>query len=45
MLAELDNIVDTVISAVEIGRELFERNAELRPARQMEFLLRLTWRR
>jgi TolB-like protein/Flp pilus assembly protein TadD len=37
LMAEFGSVVDAVNCAVEIQRELAERNAELRPARQMEF--------
>jgi TolB-like protein/class 3 adenylate cyclase/Tfp pilus assembly protein PilF len=37
LLAEFGSVVDAVNCAVEIQRELAERNAELPPARQMEF--------
>jgi TolB-like protein/class 3 adenylate cyclase/Tfp pilus assembly protein PilF len=37
LLAEFGSVVDSVNCAVEIQRELGERNAELTPARQMEF--------
>jgi adenylate cyclase len=37
LLAEFASVVDAVNCAVEIQRELAERNAELPPARQMEF--------
>jgi adenylate cyclase len=37
LLAEFGSVVDTVNCAVEIQQELSERNAELRPARQMVF--------
>jgi len=37
LLAEFGSVVDAVNCAVEIQRELAERNAELSPARQMEF--------
>ena len=37
LLAEFGSVVDGVNCAVEIQRELAERNAELPPARQMEF--------
>jgi adenylate cyclase len=37
LLAEFGSVIDAVNCAVEIQRELAERNAELPPARQMEF--------
>jgi len=37
LLAEFGSVVDAVNGAVEIQRELAERNADLPPARQMEF--------
>jgi hypothetical protein len=37
LLAEFGSVVDAVNCAVEIQRELSERNADLPPARQMEF--------
>ena len=37
LLAEFGSVVDAVNCAVEIQRELAERNAELPPAREMEF--------
>jgi len=37
LLAEFGSVVDAVNCAVEIQRELAERNADLPPARQMEF--------
>jgi adenylate cyclase len=37
LLAEFGSVVDAVNCAVEIQRELAERNAKLPPARQMEF--------
>ncbi|UCF84789.1 MAG: hypothetical protein JSV50_03930, partial [Desulfobacteraceae bacterium] len=37
LLAEFSSVVDSVNCAVEIQRELAERNADLPPARQMEF--------
>ena len=37
LLAEFSSMVDAVNCAVEIQRDLAERNAELPPARQMEF--------
>jgi adenylate cyclase len=37
LLAEFGSVVDAVNCAVEIQRDLAERNAELPPARQMEF--------
>ena len=37
LLAEFGSVVDAANCAVEIQRELAERNAELPPARQMEF--------
>ncbi|MFC1886342.1 tetratricopeptide repeat protein [Thermodesulfobacteriota bacterium] len=37
LLAEFGSVVDAVNCAVEIQRELAERNADLAPARQMEF--------
>jgi adenylate cyclase len=37
LLAEFGSVVDAVNCAVEIQRELAERNAQLPPARQMEF--------
>ena len=37
LLAEFASVVDAVNCAVEIQRELAERNAELPPSRQMEF--------
>ena len=37
LLAEFGSVVDAVNCAVEIQRELAERNTELPPARQMEF--------
>jgi adenylate cyclase len=37
LLAEFGSVVDAVNCAVEIQRDLAERNAELSPARQMEF--------
>jgi len=37
LLAEFGSVVDAVNWAVEIQRELAERNADLPPARQMEF--------
>jgi len=37
LLADFSSVVDAVNCAVEIQRELAERNAELPPARQMEF--------
>jgi TolB-like protein/class 3 adenylate cyclase len=37
LLAEFGSVVDAVNCAVEVQRELAERNADLPPARQMEF--------
>jgi TolB-like protein/class 3 adenylate cyclase/cytochrome c-type biogenesis protein CcmH/NrfG len=37
VLAEFGSVVDAVNCAVEVQRELAERNSELPPARQMEF--------
>ncbi|MHC4587496.1 MAG: adenylate/guanylate cyclase domain-containing protein [Planctomycetota bacterium] len=37
LLAEFSSVVDAVNCSVEIQRDLAERNAELPPARQMEF--------
>jgi TolB-like protein/class 3 adenylate cyclase len=37
LLAEFSSVVDVVNCAVEIQRDLAERNADLPPARQMEF--------
>ncbi|MDH3558810.1 MAG: adenylate/guanylate cyclase domain-containing protein, partial [Deltaproteobacteria bacterium] len=37
LLAEFGSVVDAVNCAVEVQRELAERNSELPPERQMEF--------